>query len=173
MINIRRAENNDAKDYATILNQSWKDTYKGYVSYEHIDKEFNIDNLVKNFKEYIKDNSFELYMIEYDNEVVGILELGEPEDIYKSDMSGMGEIRTLHIKKDYHHKGIGKYANQFAIDRLKELGYKKCCCWIKKQNYNSIKFHEKMGFYKTKYDLEKTIDGAPSFVMEKDLYEEE
>jgi len=169
MINIRKAEEKDAYDYATILNQSWKDTYGEYISFEHIDDEFNIEKLVNCFSKYITNNDFELYMLEYGNKVVGIMELGVPDEIYKDDMTDIGEARTLHIKKDYHNLGIGSKAEEFMYARLKELGYKRVCTWIKKKNRKSIEFHKKRGFVETKYTCENPSDGAPSFIMEKDL----
>ena len=169
MINFRKANINDASVYANLLNQSWKDTYGKYVSIEHIDDEFNVEKLTNNFGNYIKDTSFELYMIEYEQEIVGILELGSPEDDYKEGMQKIGELRTLHIKKEFQDLGIGTEAEDFACSRLKELGYSICCLWVKKQNKKAIKFHEKNGFVKTNYVCEETVDGAPSFVMEKIL----
>ncbi len=171
MITIRRANFKDAKDYAIILNTSWKDTYGSYISYKHIDKEFNIDDLIKGFKQHLNDLHLELYMIEYDEKVVGIVELGKPDidDVYKNDMDGIGELRSFYIMKDYHNLGIGSKVEAFACKRLKELGYKICCIWVKKQNHNAIKFYKNRGFIKTQYTCEETSDGAPSFVMEKDL----
>lgn len=169
MINIRRAEEKDAHDYATILNQSWKDTYGEYISFAHIDDEFNIDNLINEFPNHIKNTGFELYIIEYDDKVVGIMELGEPDENYKENMIGIGELRTLHIKKDYQGLGIGSAAERFVYNRLKELGYTRVCVWVKKRNTNGIDFYKKRGFTATEFTCENPPDGAPSFIMERDL----
>lgn len=169
VVNFRKATVFDAEAYAHILNKSWKDTYGDYVSLEHIDDEFNIEKLLKNFSAYINEKSYELYMIEYEKQVVGILELGIPEDNYKENMDGIGEWRTVHIKKDFHHKGIGTQAEEFVCRRLQELGYTVCCLWVKRQNTKAIDFHKKNGFLETGYSCEETIDKAPSFVMEKVL----
>ncbi len=169
MIEFRLAVKEDAEIYARILNQSWKDTYGEYVSYAHIDDEFNVQKLIENFENYIGDDSFEFYMIEYDNEIVGIIELGGPEDNYKENMNNIGELRTIHIKKEFQGLGIGTKAENFACRRLKELGYTTCCLWVKMQNVKGIKFHEKNGFLKTTYNCYETADGAPSFVMERKI----
>ena len=166
MIIIELANIDDAVDYAHILNQSWKDTYKDYVSIEHIDNEFNINNLIQDFSKNLNIND-ELYMIKLDNKNIGILQLGPPEDKYKSNMLGYGEILSFHIVKDFIGKGYGTIVIEFAEKRLKELGYKHICLWVKKQNERAIKFYLKHGFKKTIYSCEETIDGAPSFVMEK------
>ena len=168
MINIRKVAEKDAYDYETILNQSWKDTYGGYISFEHIDDEFNIDKLIAGFPEHLKRTGVELYMLEYDGKTVGIMELGEPDENYKEDMTGIGEGRTIHIKKEYQNLGIGSTAEKFMYNRLKELGYTKVCVWIKKKNTKSIAFHKKRGFVETNYTCENPADGAPSFIMERD-----
>ena len=63
MVKIYKSTLNDASDYANIINKSWKDTYGEYISYEHIDDEFNVDKLITNFPDYIKNQDFDLYMI--------------------------------------------------------------------------------------------------------------
>lgn len=168
-VKFRKATNKDASIYAHILNQSWKDTYGEYVSFEHIDNEFNVKKLIENFEKYIGNTTFEVYMIEHGKQIVGILELGCPEDNYKENMQGIGEWRTCHIKKEFQALGIGKKAEEFTCNRLKDLGYEICCLWVKRQNTKAIAFHKKNGFVETEYNCEETVDGAPSFVMEKVL----
>lgn len=169
MIKLEKARVTDAEDYANILNKSWKDTYGDYISIEHIDDEFNIDKLIKGFKEYIECKEFELYMIKENDINVGIIEFGQYEDKYKENMDEIGEIRSFHIKKEYQGRGIGSKAIKFAINELNKNGYSTICLWVKKQNHRAIEFYKKYDFKITKYGLEETIDGAPSIVLEKEL----
>lgn len=169
IISIRKATINDANDYAIILNKSWKDTYGEYITFEHIDDEFNIDKLIEGFPDYLKGEGYDLYMITKDGENIGILELGVYDEQYKEDMTGIGEIRSFHIKKEYHKQGIGKLALDFAINDLQNRGYSIACLWVKKQNINAIGFYEKYGFHKTIYTTEAPADGAPSMIMEKNI----
>lgn len=166
MLVVQLAEEKDACDFATILNKSWKDTYSEYVPISHIDKEFNIEELIKNFPDTLS-SSDELYMLKLNGKNIGVLKIGKPEDIYKQDMERYGEVLSFHILKDYCGKGYGKIALDFAQKRLKELGFKHICLWVKKQNIKAINFYLKNGFVKTEYSCDDTIDGAPSFVMEK------
>ena len=147
MVTIVKATPEDAEDYANILNKSWKDTYGEYITYEHIDDEFNVEKLIKGFPEYIKNPDYDLYMIKQDGKNVGIVELGHYDEAYKEDMTGIGEIRTLHISKPYQGQGIGRTVLHFAF----------------------IAIYEKYGFFKTIYDCTETGDGAPSMIMEKIL----
>lgn len=168
-IKFRKAVTEDAYTHAHILNRSWKDTYGDYISVEHIDKEFNIEELIQNFEKHISNTTFEVYMIEYENQTIGILEVGSPdeEDIYKENLENFGEIRRFYINKEYQKKGFGTLTIHFAFQRLKELGFKNCFLWVKRQNEKAIKFYEKNDFKRTRYTCETPSDGAPSFVMEK------
>lgn len=174
MINFKLATKDDAYIYASILNQSWKDTYGDYISYEHIDDEFNIEQIANTFPMHINDTTFKTYMIQYNGQIVGLVEFGSPdaEDIYKDNLEGFGELRRLYINKSYQNLGIGKETMIFVDQSLIEEGYKNCFLWVKKQNSKAISFYEKNGYVKTDYTCENPSDGAPSFVMEKVLEEE-
>lgn len=169
MISFKKATIEDASDYANILNQSWKDTYGEYITYEHIDDEFNIDKLIRGFGEYIANPDYDLYMISKDGKKIGILELGHYDEQYKNDMSGVGEIRTLHIKKEYHSQGIGSTAFSFAEKELIKRGYTTICLWVKKQNTKAIDMYKRRGYRITSHTCENPSDGAPSMIMEKVL----
>ena len=167
LVDIVKATIYDVRDYAKILNQSWKDTYGKYISKNQIDKEFNIKKLIESFGIDLKSDDYEIFMLKQNNKNIGIMKLGKYEDKYKTDMKGVGEILSLHIGNKYLNKGIGSQALKFAYNYLKGKGYSAICLWTKKQNYNAIQFYKKHGYKITEYANDNPIDGAPSFVMEK------
>ena len=73
----------------------------------------NIEELINNFNDYIKNPAFELYMIEYNEKIAGIVELGTYEDAYKDNM----EISEyIYIKENYRNQGIGsRLLNQLLL----------------------------------------------------------
>ncbi|MDE6284635.1 MAG: GNAT family N-acetyltransferase [Bacilli bacterium] len=174
MTDFRLANKNDASVYAHLINQSWKDTYGEYISIEHIDNEFNIEKIVNTFEKHINDTTFETYMIQYNGQIVGLVEFGSPdvEDVYKEDLESFGQLRRLYINKSYQDLGIGKETERFVSRSLIKKGYKYSFLWVKKQNNKAIHFYEKCGYVKSEYTCENPSDGAPSFVMEKVLEEE-
>lgn len=166
MINFRKAQIKDAETYVDILINSRKETYENFKKGIDLNKAYKKEEIIKAFLETLKNKNVHAYMIEYKNEIAGILEFGEPisKNLYQDDMNGYGEIRTLHIKKEFQRLGIGKLAIEFALEQCKK--YKYIFVWTKKENQNAIDFYEKQGFqYKT--SSEKRSDGIPSIVMER------
>ena len=171
MINFRRASIDDAKTYASILVKSRINTYGPYLSKEMFEETCNEEKYVKEFLEFEKDRDIFIYMIEYNEQIVGVLELGKPipRDIYKDDMEGYGELRYLHIDKDFQKLGIGSKSLEFAFAKFKELGYKKIFLWVKKMNTIAIGLYKKYYFIETEYDCEEASDLIPTMVLEKEL----
>lgn len=177
-LKIRRANIQDIDDYAKIMHESLYNIYHEYISKDYMDKNYSIDSLKRDFDKDINknDESKELYIITFNEEVIGVLSLGKPiqyytdgNNYYKDDINGIGEIKSLHIKKDYQRKGIGSIVISFAEDRLKELNYNVSSIWVKQQNYNAINFYISNGYEMTNYINPNTNDKAPSVVMEKSL----
>ena len=82
----------------------------------------------------------ELYILMISGVPVGILKIGKPiryytdgNNYYRDDIDGIGEIKSLHIKKEYQGRGIGSIAISFAENRLRELNYTISHLWVKKQ----------------------------------------
>ncbi|MCI8352665.1 MAG: GNAT family N-acetyltransferase [Clostridia bacterium] len=177
-INITRANIQDLQDWVNILYNSLKDTYSGYISSEYMDDNYNIKQLQSNFLQdlSIENSSTELYMLKINSEAVGILKIGKPikyysdgHNYYKDDVDDVGEIKSLHIRRDFQSQGIGSQAIAFAENRLRRLGYSESSIWVKMQNTNAINFYTNRGYVKTNYINPNTKDKAPSVIMEKKL----
>lgn len=177
-INITRANIQDLQDWVNILYNSLKDTYSGYISSEYMDDNYNIKQLQSNFLQdlSIENSSTELYMLKINSEAVGILKIGKPikyysdgHNYYKDDVDDVGEIKSLHIRRDFQSQGIGSQAIAFAENRLRRLRYSESSIWVKMQNTNAINFYTNRGYVKTNYINPNTKDKAPSVIMEKKL----
>ena len=101
-----------------------------------------------------------------DEVIVGILKIGKPiryytdgNNYYRVDIDGIGEIKSLHIKKEYQGRGIGSLAITFAENRLRELNYTISHLWVKQQNTKAIEFYKHMGYLETTYVNPNTNDG--------------
>jgi ribosomal protein S18 acetylase RimI-like enzyme len=178
LVKFRKAGINDAKDWAEILHNSYKLTYSEYISKEYMDKNYSKEKLKEKFLcEVTEENSkSEFYMLIHNDIIVGILKIGKPvkyysdgNNYYKDNLDGIGEIKSLHVKKDYQGYGIGSQAISFAENKLKELNYNQASIWVKVQNINAINFYKNRGYQKTKFINTNTNDKAHSMVMEKVL----
>ena len=131
---IKKATEKDANDWAEILHQSSELIYSQYVSRDYMNKSYNVERLRENFLQEINQSNCnsEHYMLIVNDIPVGILKIGQPikyytdgKNYYRDDIEGIGEIKSLHIKREYQRYGIGTQALSFAENRLKELNYKK------------------------------------------------
>lgn len=174
-INIEQATLEDVDDWVCILYQSLQDTYSGYISSEYIkNKEQLREDFLRDLD--IGNVATESYMLKLNGHSVGVLKIGKPiryysdgHNYYKDNLDDVGEIKSLHINKDYQGHGIGSQAMCFAENRLRQLGYNESSIWVKMQNSNAINFYSKCGYNKTNYINLNTKDKAPSMIMEKKL----
>ena len=173
---IKKATEKDANDWAEILHQSSELIYSQYVSRDYMNKSYNVERLRENFLQEINQSNCnsEHYMLIVNDIPVGILKIGQPikyytdgKNYYRDDIEGIGEIKSLHIKREYQRYGIGTQALSFAENRLKELNYKKSSIWVK--NIKAINFYISRGYQKTNFINHNTNDKAPSMVMERNL----
>ena len=175
---IKKATEKHANDWAEILHQSSELIYSQYVSRDYMNKSYNVERLRENFLQEINQSNCnsEHYMLIVNDIPVGILKIGQPikyytdgKNYYRDDIEGIGEIKSLHIKREYQRYGIGTQALSFAENRLKELNYKKSSIWVKIQNIKAINFYISRGYQKTNFINHNTNDKAPSMVMERNL----
>lgn len=173
---IRKASEKDADDWALILHESLNNTYQNYISRDYLGNNYTVEKLKQGFLNDINRGGTELYLLTIDEVTVGILKIGKPiryytdgNNYYRDDIDGIGEIKSLHIKKEYQGRGIGSIAISFAENRLRELNYNVSHLWVKKQNTKAIEFYKHMGYLETNYVNPNTNDGAPSMVMEKEI----
>ncbi|VEU82104.1 GNAT family N-acetyltransferase [Acholeplasma hippikon] len=91
-----------------------------------------------NFFEYVLENDFVyLYKIFSDDKLIGTLHLEQDDEIL---------YLSIMIDKDYHHQGYATYTLKEVLKDSFHLGYKKIVVYIDKNNLNSIKLFEKVGF---------------------------
>jgi len=173
---VRKAISDDADDWALILHESVNHTYQNYISRDYLDNNYNVEKLKQSFLNEINRGGSELYILAIDDVPVGILKIGSPiksytdgNNYYRDDIDGIGEIKSLHIKREYQGRGIGCYAISFAENRLRELNYRISHLWVKKQNTKAIEFYKHLGYIETSFVNPNTNDKAPSMVMEKEI----
>lgn len=139
---IRWANINDSKRLGYVHSQTWKTAYKNIVP-EKVLNEITPKKREKYFRKAIK-NKEETAVLIVDNKVVGFITLGKCRD--NDYDSSVGEIWGIYILSAYWRKGLGRSLINWGVDELANRGYKKITLWVLKDNKNSRKFYEKMGF---------------------------
>lgn len=146
MVNIRNANCGDSKKLAEVYSVSWAEVYKDIINETSIESETNLEKREKFFDFLIQNASFQVFTIEKNNKIVGVMVV-KPENGYDSS-STLIELVALYIHPDHWRNGVGTHATIF----LKEL-YKNdiadkllISLWVLSENISARNFYEKNGF---------------------------
>ena len=118
-IRLRRLKNND-NDYKKL--EEWYQIKEIYLNFEQ--RKLSYDEIKKKyFPRTLKNSKVPVYMIEYDNKPVGIIQYqlinNENMELYKIDNNDNNyEIDIFIGELKYHNKGIGKISIDLLCDYL-------------------------------------------------------
>ncbi|WP_242204439.1 GNAT family N-acetyltransferase [Aestuariivivens insulae] len=138
MIKISKAETES--DYQAIEQLAyviWRAHYISIVGKPQIDYMLDKFQSAKAIKEQIADG-FEYFMLAYNDKPVGYIAI-----INDGDTLFLSKIYVLSA---YRGKKIGKAALQFVEEKAKAANLKSITLTVNKNNQNSIKAYEKLGF---------------------------
>ncbi|MBL4569013.1 MAG: GNAT family N-acetyltransferase [Flavobacteriaceae bacterium] len=137
----------------------WQEHYTPIIGTEQVDYMLNKYQSVKAIKEQITDGA-SYYNIIHDEIAVGYL------SVYKKENALF--LSKIYILSETRGKGIGKTAMEFIQSKAELMKCTSISLTVNKNNENSIKAYEKMGFQKIK---ELVMDIGNGFVMDDYLME--
>lgn len=140
---IRYAESIDAQILGKIHSESWKVAYKNTIPSEVLDK-ITADKRAIYFKKALSEGLEEDAIIYRNDNDLGFICFGKCRD---NDLdSTFGEIWGIYLLPEFWRQGVGSKLINFAVNELKNKGYRKISLWVLENNKNAIKFYEKQGF---------------------------
>ena len=142
---IRKALCDDAYDYANCHISCWLSAYKGIVSDEFLQSmPDEIENRAERYREaFINPGSCEYYCVEYEGKMIGFLFFGKSSD---EDKPHAGDVIAIYLLQEFWGKGFGWAMMDYAVERLKQLGYNEILLWTFEKNDRAKRFYEKYGF---------------------------
>ena len=143
-MNIRRATVNDAPKLAIVHVDSWQVAYRGIVPDSHLER-FTYQRREEAFQQALAANLEETYLIEDNDQGVGILTIGASRDA-DLDVNATGEIWGIYITPDHWRQGIGRTLVHEAERILRSRNYTEVVLWVLEENRDARQFYEKMGF---------------------------
>ena len=138
---IRLANIDDCNELAILKHDVWDTTYRGIYPDEKLDN-FNYEKNANTFRKIIENPEIELYVIEYENKIIGYMDYGTPHKPYRDYKQ---EIGLLYFLKDYQGHGLGSEVFKFAYNKMKEKEINEFFIACNKYNLPARKFYEKMG----------------------------
>ncbi|MCL2517883.1 MAG: GNAT family N-acetyltransferase [Oscillospiraceae bacterium] len=132
----------DAYERAVCHVSSWRSAYKGIVPDDVLDN-LSVDELTEKFKKELETKFYSYYCAVYNGKIIGHFCFGKSLD---EDKPNAGEVRGIYLIEEFWDKGYGKAMMNFAVNSLKEKGYKEIIVWVLEENHRARRFYEKCGF---------------------------
>lgn len=139
---IRLLRESDIGTICNIINNNWKMVYNGYVNEELLSEQGCLKR-EKRLKQDFLSGRLLNYVYECDNQLVGILSIGDTAD---NDKVGAFELWRIYIAEIFQGQGIGNLLLSFAEQEAGKLGYKEMVIWAFKKNARAISFYMKHGY---------------------------
>ena len=141
---IREARIEDAAGIAKVHVDTWRTTYRGIVSDEHL-ANMTYSNHEKRWKSYLTSNTYSsfTYIAEDDSgQVIGFVSGGSERT---ADLIYKGELYLIYILKKYQGKGIGLILTQTLVKKLLQEGINSMMLWVFADNHVACRFYELLG----------------------------
>lgn len=120
---IRKVLLNESNEYTLCHIACWRCAYKNIISDEYLNNmEKDYEQRAIRFKKSLAEENILYYCVIDDNKMVGRLVFGKSRDVDKQDA---GEIMAIYLLKEYWNKGYGKKMMDFAINTLKNNGFRR------------------------------------------------
>ena len=140
-INYRKTTIDDAYGVEYVSSHSWKETYWDYMPHDYLENRVQtIEQKVERATNLLK-NTNTYYVVEIDNQVIGILHYKESQN---EKYKGYGYLESIYVLKKYQGLGIGKELFKIAIKGLIDMGYNKMYLECLQGN-DTINFYKKYG----------------------------
>ncbi len=158
-ISLRKLKNVN-RDYKCL--EKWYQKEEIYSHFEQ--RKLTYDEIKNKYLPRTKDNAkVPVYMIEYENNPIGIIQYQfineENKKLYNLNIENCYEIDIFIGELNFHNKGIGKTSINLLSDFLfKEKQADLLVMCPLKNNYNAIKCYNNCGFeIKSEFQTEDTI----------------
>ena len=84
--------------------------------------------------EALEDPAIEVYVLELDGAPAGSVAVG------------YGFLRNLYVLPEHQGTGLGETLHDYALERLRALGYEEAKLWTLEGNHGARRFYEKRGW---------------------------
>ncbi len=148
-----------ALEYTKCHISCWQSAYKGIIPDSYLK---NMANETEERAERLRNNltalagEYLFYYAEIDDKMAGRLIFGKCRDEDKPDA---GEIQAVYLLEEYWGKGLSRQLMDFAVNQLRNMGYREIVLWVLEENKRARRFYEKHGFLPDGEKKEICIDG--------------
>lgn len=160
------AELKDVTAMSYIHSQTWKKAYVDYISAEYLE-DISDDGWIPIFYRALNEKIHYAAVFEAEGRISGTITFSKARKLHSSDSdsvsedSSQAEIISLYVLPEYWSTGQGYQLMKFAVEYLKNQGFKSCYLWVIKDNERAIRFYKRFGFISTGELMTVMLAGKP------------
>lgn len=139
---IRKIETRDFDAVCTLVNESWKSVYRGYVNPLLLNAE-GCEKRAMQLKKDFTSGRLSEFVWEEHHRIAAMLSAGDTAD---ADCAGTFEVWRIYVDPAFQGRGIGGRLLDFAERRADALGRSEVVIWAFKENTRAVSFYLKHGY---------------------------
>ncbi|MFS0782090.1 GNAT family N-acetyltransferase [Bacillus sp. 1P06AnD] len=140
---IRKAQAGDEKAIAAVHVQSWKETYRGLIKDEILEK-LDVKERERNWKITIENNQIVYAACDDHGQIVGFASGGKNRH---KPFPHEGELYAIYLLAEHQGKGLGKNLFLRTMEAIKNSGCQSILVWVLSENPTRF-FYESFGCVK-------------------------
>ncbi|MBW7457990.1 GNAT family N-acetyltransferase [Paenibacillus sepulcri] len=141
MHEIRWARLEDVEDLGRVHAASYRDAYKEIMPADYLVK-VAAEERARHFEHSLSQDMERTAIMLVNETAIGCLIINPSIEGFEST----AEISAIYLLKEYQGSGYGTRLLDWAVERLKELGYIKVILWVLQENKAAIGFYERRSF---------------------------
>ena len=145
---IKEIEKEDLYDYMYVHTYAWKETYRGIIDDDFLDKivlelDQTVERKVSKFDQIKKEEpEYTRFILYVNNEVVGAFSVSKSNEEKYPDS---GELCSFYLLDKVKKQGYGRIMFERAVKELKEMNYHDMVIGCLKDNNNANMFYQHVG----------------------------
>ena len=145
-ITIRPVKPADARGWATLANQVWRDAYAHIFPEEvFLEKENRVEEKTARFKDWAKNNSESITCVaECDGKIIGIM-CGGICSTYEPFHCDYADLEAIYVDPDFQGRGIGTAFRKTFEEWAGQNGASQYVIGVLKENHKARKVYEAWG----------------------------
>jgi len=144
-VTIREARPQDAEAIAGIHVRAWQTTYRGQLSDVYLDG-LRVEERLDMHRGALDGPpaDYRMWVAEDSGRPVGFAVTGKSQD---ADAEGRtAELYAIYLEPDRMGSGVGRVLFQYAVDDLRERGFRSATLWVLATNERARRFYEIAGW---------------------------
>ena len=153
LINVRKANKDDARAWFTLLNKVWRIAYSSIFPEEvFIENENEIEKRIELFQNKDQNSHKNIaYVAEYNEKIIGIM-CGTINSCYTHFHDNYAELMAIYVDPEYQGLKLGSKFKDIFEKWAKDNGATKYVIGVLKDNCNARKVYESWGCTLSDYE---------------------